>query len=245
MLTSPRILTEKDKAIHILHQIDSIESSFIKPREEIAFIERLPLALSYAADLDLGDHAVLFYDNLVVAAEYFSAFIDGGINRQEATCFIGLSRERYEKLFEQIGVKVAQLENCGYLRHFSSEGFHMEDERPNKNKALRKINALLSTTMKSECHGMRFIYVHDSSLEQNASINDVIEFEQCLNEISTYPVSTMCCYNARMVLLSETHSLFTQLMETHGDCLFQGIAMPTITLLRSQINPVSPKLKSS
>ena len=70
-----------------------------------SFVEPLPYSLSYASNLKRGDHIVLFYDNLVVAAEYLCAFIDAAIKRNQPTCFVGLSRRQYETVFEQVGMR--------------------------------------------------------------------------------------------------------------------------------------------
>lgn len=197
MSQNPHVLSQRER-IHVdIYQRDSTDSSFVAPYNEgVAFVERLPLALSYAASLEPGDHAILFYDNLVVAAEYFCAYIEEGINRQEATCFIGLSRERYEKLFDQVGVKVSPLENCGYLRHFPIQEFCIEGTRPSKNKAHRNIEDLINTSIESECRGMRFIVLNGSFLDDN-SFQAVIEFERWLNTLSSYAMSTICCYDEK------------------------------------------------
>lgn len=245
MPTNTHLPAEREQTYVDIHYGDDSGSSFVTPSNEVAFVERLPLALSYAATLDGGDHAILFYDNLVVAAEYFCAYIEEGIKRQEATCFIGLPRGCYERLFQQVGVKVAQLENCGYLRHFSTQDFYMERERPDKKKARCNIESLLRTNMESDCSGIRFIRIQEPHMEENGSFQDLIELERWLNTLSSHPMSTICAYEARMVLFDEApSSLFTELLKAHGHCLFQGIAMPTSTLLETQLDPVYPKLRS-
>ncbi len=120
------------------HQRHRIDQDSEPQKERVTFVERLPQALSYAANLDRGDHAILIYDNLVVAAEYFSAYIEEGINRQESTCFVAPSRLRYEQLLDHAGVEVASLENNGYLRYFAIQDFCMEGTRPSKEMALPK-----------------------------------------------------------------------------------------------------------
>jgi hypothetical protein len=180
----------------------------------------------------------------VVAAEYFCAYIDEGIKRQEATCFIGLPHVRYEKLFEQVGVKVAQLENCGYLCHFSIQDFYMEKERLNENIAFLNIENLLRDSNESGCKGIRIIHIQELPMEHNASLQDVMEFEQWLKTLYNYPVSAICAYDAKMVLDDAPPHLFTDLLRVHGHCFFQGIAMATDTLLGTQMGPSSAKLRS-
>jgi len=243
MSTNPHV-TERNQAYTGAYHGADTNSEFVVPYDQVAFVERLPLALSYAASLDHGDHAILFYDSLVVATEYFCAYIDEGIKRHESTWFIGLPRVRYEKLFEQVGVKVAQLENCGYLSHFSIEDFYMEGQKPNKDKARRNIENLLHKNMESDCRGIRFIHVREPYMEHDDSFQDLIELERWLSTLSSYPMSTICAYDARMVLFDEAApGLFTELLKAHGHCFFQGMAMPTSTLLETQIGPIYPKLR--
>jgi hypothetical protein len=219
-------------------------SNSISACADAAFLERLPLALSYTASLTHGDHAVLIFDNLVVAAEYFCAHINEGINKQELTCVIGLPRWRYQKLFEQVGVKVAQLENCGYLRHFSLQDFYLADGHPNKNKAQRNIENLLSTTKSSICGGVRFINIQEPPSASGRSFQELIDFEKWLGTLSSYPISMVCCYDARALLESPFSTHFTELLKVHEHCAFQGIAMPTNTLLGSRVGVAYPKLRS-
>ena len=244
VLTNSDLLAERQRSYVDVHCEDD-SNSCPTASNEVTFVERLPQALSYAANLGRGDHAILFYDNLVVAAEYFCAYIDEGINRQEATCFMGLPRGRYEKLFEQVGVKVAQLENCGYLSHFSIQDFYMEKERLNKNKALLNVENLLRYNMESNCKGIRFIHIQEPPIEYNASFQDLIGFEQWLRTLYHYPVSMICAYDAGMMSdEAAPPNLFTDLLRAHGHCFFQGMAMPTSTLLGTQIRATSSKPKS-
>ena len=229
MSSDRRLLAESE---HTCQAPYPAGTSSVSPSNIVAFVEKLPQALSYAANLSRGDHAVLFYDNLVVAAEYFCAYVCEGINRGEATCFIGLPREHYQRLFEQVGVKAVQLENCGYLSHFSIQEFYLDNERPNKNKALLNIEKLLRNSVESEGKGIRLIHIQASPMERGSFL-DLIEFEQWLRTLSGYPVSTICAYDAGMLVDDAPANLFTDLLRVHEHCLFQGIAMPTSTLLRT------------
>jgi hypothetical protein len=224
------------------HQRHRADQDAEPHKERVAFVERLPQALSYAANLDRGDHAILIYDNLVVAAEYFSAYIEEGINRQESTCFVGPSRERYVQLLDQAGVQVATLENNGYLRYFAFQDFCVEGTRPSKEMALRNIEALVRTSKEKECRGMRFILLSGSSQEGDFPSQSVIEFERWLNTLSAYPMSTLCCYEARDTLHGPRPDLFLELLKAHGHCLFQGTAMPTSMLVGIKLNPLYPKM---
>jgi len=244
MLPNSGLLTERRRSYVDVQCRDDPSSGSPTAGTEVAFVQRLPQALSYAANLDRGDHAVLFYDNLVVAAEYFCAYIDEGIKRQEATCFIGLPHVRYEKLFEQVGVKVAQLENCGYLSHFSIQDFCMEKERLNENMAFLNIKNLLRDSNEPGCKGIRIIHIQELPMEHNASFQDVMEFEQWLKTLYNYPVSAICAYDAKTVLDDAPPHLFTDLLMVHGHCFFQGVAMATDMLLGTQMGASSAKLRS-
>ena len=194
-----------------------------------ALVDRLPHGLVYVANLEHGDHAALFYDNLVVAAEYFCAYVEEGICRKEATCFIGPSRELYENLFEQVGVKAASLENCGYMTYRPLQDFHLEGEQSGKSKLLRSIQDCLRTSLEAGSSGMRFVIL-TGSLSGHVSGRELLEFEQSIGTRSPYPVSILCCYDARKVLEAKSN-LFAELVRAHGHCVFQGIAMPTSTLV--------------
>ncbi len=224
------------------HEINRSDQDFAPHDKRVAFVERLPQALSYAANLDRGDHAILIYDSLAVAAEYFSAYIEEGVNREESTCFVGTSRERYKQLLHHAGIQVASLEDNGYLRYFAIQDFCMEGTRPSKKRALRNIEELVKTSKEKECRGMRFILLSGSIQQGDNPSQYVIEFEQWLNTLSSPSMSTLCCYEARGTLHGPRPDLFMELLKAHGHCLFQGIAMPTSTLSGIKLNPIYPKL---
>ena len=205
-----------------------------------AFIERLPQALSYAANLDVGDHAILFYDNLVVAAEYFCAYIEEGIKRRETTYVTGLPRDRYEKLFIQLGIKVAVLENCGYLRHIEIRNTP-EHRQPIESRLRRTIESLLRANLETEYRGKRFIILHQWPQDHTCA-QELVEFEKWLSTIP-HPASVICCYDARGVIDEANSNFFTRLLKVHGHCLFQGIGMPTNILLGDRLSPY-PKLEA-
>ena len=224
------------------HQRHRIDQDSTPHTERVAFIERLPQALSYAANLDRGDHAILVYDNLVVAAEYFSAYIEEGVNRQESTCFVAPSRLRYEQLLDHAGVKIASLENNGYLRYFAFQDFCMDGTRPSKEIALPNIERLVKTSKEKECRALRFIFLSESHEQGEGSAQSVIEFERWLNTLSSYPMSTLCCFEARTTLNGSRSDFFMELLKAHRHCLFQGIAMPTSMLAGIRLDPLYPKM---
>jgi hypothetical protein len=198
-------------------------------RDGTAVVDKLPYGLTYVANLEHGDHAVLFYDNLGVAAEYFCAYVEEGIYRNEATFFICPSRELYETIFEQVGVGVASLENSGYLTYLSFQDFCMEGEQLRKGKMLQCIRDIVRTRLKSGSNRMRLITL-TGSISSNIPIQDLFEYEQSIGTRSPYPTSLLCCYDARKLLESRSR-FFTELVGAHGHCVFQGLAMPTSFLL--------------
>ena len=213
-----------------------------------AIIERLPYALAYAANLEPQDHAVLFYDNLVAAGEYFCAFIEEGIKRRELTCLTGLEPTLYRALFEQLGISVAELENCGYLRNFSTDNFYYEIERLYGTGSRGNSEDLLRTDM--DCFptglpGIRLVHIQRPTNGQNTSLQDLMETERRVHSLSSFPVTSICCYDAKTVLDEVPANFFTQLLNTHDHCFFQGIALQTSRLLDIQRSAVYPKLKSA
>ena len=206
-----------------------------------AFVQRLPLALSYAANLEPQDHAVLFYDNLVVAAEYFCAFIEEGIKRHEVTCFTGLEPTRYRRLFEQVGISVAELETCGYLRNISSDNFQKEIDKLNGNE--RNSDDPFRIGLDDDPKGIRFIHVQNPHVQQKNSPEALLENERPMHRLFSFPTTSICCYEADLVLEEAPSEFFNELLKTHNHCLFQGMAMPTSRLLDLPRSPVYPKLK--
>ena len=196
-------------------------------RSHTAFVQNLPQALSYVAELETGSHAILFYDNLAAAAEYICAFVEEGIRRRQSTSFLGLLPERYEALFDQVGIKTAMLENCGYLHHPSIKELTIEDGGQLGKKRQLNLETLLRTNMESECQGTRFILLNEYPLH-GTSFRGLMDFERWLNTGTASTV--LCCYDARQVFEETYYNLFTELLRTHGHCLFQGIAMPTGTI---------------
>jgi len=205
-----------------------------------AFVERLPYALSYAANLEPGNHAVLFYDSLVVAAEYFCAFIEEGMKREEPTYFTGLEPTRYRKLFEQVGIRVEQLENCGYLRNLSTQDFQtlqFDQDRPPRN-----IDNPFQTSIDEDPHGVRFVHIHNTHQLRNSTLQELIEEERRTHKRNTYSTTSLCCYDSRTTLENTPYDFLKQLLKEHDHCLFQGVAMPTSRLLSLLTNAVYPKL---
>jgi len=184
-------------------------------------VENLPYALNYAANLAPQDHAVLFYDNLVAATEYFCAFLEEGIRRQEVTCFTGLEPKRYSALFEQVGIRVSELESCGYLRNLSTDELFSHD--------LRRA---------------RFIHVHGSPARQNSTLQEIMENERKLHRFYSLPTPSICCYDAKRVVADAPAELLIELLKLHNHCFFQGIAMQTSKLIDPQRNAIYPKLRS-
>jgi len=200
---------------------------------KVALVDRLPFALDYAASLQLRDHAVLFYDNLVVAAEYLCAFIEEGIRRQETTCFTGLEPERYRGLFEQVGINTRELENCGFLRNLSSEQFYNESEGSHWNG--------VKTAFDRNPHRARFIHIQSpTTVHEDDVFRCLMKNEQRTHNLSLLPTTSICCYDAKLVLMDAPRDVFTGLLKTHNHCFFQGIAMETSKLIGLQRNNDKP-----
>ena len=215
-------------------------------RNHAAFVQKLPQALSYVAELESGAHAILFYDNLAAAAEYLCAFVEEGIRRQQATIFLGLSKERYETLFDQVGINTATLETCGYLRHISTEQSLSKEQVRILKKRHLNLETLLRTDMEfnSNSQGARFILLNEYPLN-HTTFRDLMEFERWLNKLG--PATVLCCYDARQVLDEAYYNLFPELLKTHGHCIFQGLAMPTNTITGDKpiTYPTSKSLKTA
>jgi hypothetical protein len=206
-------------------------------------VERLPYALNYAATLAPQDYAVLFYDNLVAAAEYFCAFIEEGIRRQEVTCFTGLEPKRYGALFEQVGIRVAELENCGYLRNLSIDELYNTTEQSAWNDS-RNINDTSHTGLNHDFRRARFIHIHGSRTQQNSTLQEVMENEHKMHGFHSLPTTSICCYDAKRVVADAPAELLIELLKVHNHCFFQGIAMQTSKLIGPQRNTIYPKLRS-
>jgi hypothetical protein len=192
--------------------------------------------------LESGAHAILFYDNLAAAAEYLCAFIEEGTRRKQATVILGLSTERYETLFDQVGIRAATLENSGYLRHIPMEESPRKEQPHLERKTETSLEALLRRDMETNCQVTRFILLNEHPLA-DISFRDLMQFERWLSTVT--PATVLCCYDARQVLDETFYDLFTELLKAHGHCLFQGIAMPTNTITGDRPNtyPVSKPLK--
>ncbi|HUK27265.1 MAG TPA: MEDS domain-containing protein [Candidatus Acidoferrales bacterium] len=203
----------------------------LEPPEVNAVLQELPFALTYAANLKEKDHAVLFYDNLAAAAEYICAYVEAGINRRQATFFVGLDRVHYEALFDQVGIKSKELENAGYLKHVTTEEFCIENGVFSNDKMLQNIEEFLSIEKESGSKSARFV-IMGSNIQELLTSSQLIEFEEAVGKFSQYPLSILCCHDSRRSIMHETApSLFHQLLKSHDHCLFQGIAMPTKGML--------------
>lgn len=208
-------------------------------------VERLPFSLTYTANLQRRDRAVLFYDNLVVAAEYFCAFIEEGIRRQEVTCLTGLEPARYHALFEQIGIKVAELENCGYLRNLTTDDSHKELEQFERSLTSVDSDDPLRTGLEDGPAGIRLIHIQNPRGQQKTSLEELSEVEHRTHGLFSFPNTSICCYDTKLVLEDAPPSFFKEALKTHDHCVFQGIAMPTSKLLSSLTNQIYPKIRSA
>jgi hypothetical protein len=205
-------------------------------------VERLPFALHYVTNLQPRDHAVLFYDNLVAAAEYFCAFIEEGIRRQEVTCITGLEPRKYRALFEQVGIRVEELENGGYLRHLSASEFYDGPEQPIWNHSGGHIDAPLRCDLFPGRN--RFIHIHGPRCQRDDMSQEIMENERRYHRSDALPMISICCYDAKLVLEDAPTDVFTELLKGHNHCFFQGIAMQTSMLIGGQRDTVYPKVRS-
>jgi hypothetical protein len=229
-----------------LADIEREQESPIRPTSlsKTALIERMPLSLSYAANLEPCDRAVLFYDSLVAAAEYFCAYMEEGIRRHETTCFTGLSAACYRSLFEQVGISVAEMENCGYLRNLSTADFY-RIERWNKNGIRRNSELHLRREPHRNSNGIRFVHVHGQSGNGGKFIESLLETERGVHVLSSFPATSICCYDAKLVLEDVPSDFFGHLLQSHNHCFFQGVALPTSRLLDAHRGVVYPNVRST
>jgi len=190
-----------------------------------AFAQQLPSGLSYIANLRDGDHAVLFYDSLVVAAEYLSAYIDQAVTRGQITYFVGLQREQYKTLFDQVGVKVTELENSGYLEHVPIEKFCLKGGVFSNDVLTYGVERSLESSRTSNSKGIRFI-IMGSDVQSLLSTNDLVDFESSLSRFGQQPMSILCCYDCKDTIIdAPNQNLFQILLKTHEHCLFQGVGL--------------------
>jgi len=196
-----------------------------------SFVETLPQSIRYASALKKGDHMVLFYDNLVVAAEYLSAFIDAAIELHEPTCFVGLSHRQYETMFDQVGIRINELENGGYLKHIPTEDFLLQDGSFSKERMLENIEKLLTTTSESDSREFRFIIMNPPS-DGRMKVPEIMELERALEGLRQRPICVICCYPSEKTIIDEPKPYFLlELLRSHNHCLFQGVGISTIDLM--------------
>jgi len=207
---------------------------------DVAFVQHLPFALSYVASLEVKDRAVLFYDNLVVAAEYFCAYIEEGIKRRQVTCLTGLESAKYRGLFAQLGINVAELENAGYLRNLTDEDFLREAKWAKEIWCRKNRDVVARGRSKWEWEGVRFIHLHEFDPKQHDSLDNLMLAEVRLHALYGFPATAICCYDAK-IIMEEPSDFFNGLLRAHDHCLFQGIAMPTSRILTAQTATIAPK----
>jgi hypothetical protein len=181
---------------------------------------------------------------MVVAAEYFCAFIEEGIKRQEVTCITGLEHKRYRGLFEQVGIRVAELENCGYLRNISNDRFHNGVSELNWNGSARNVDDLLRGGLDGNSSLIRFIHIQGPSSQQDDMLQSIMERERRTHRFRSLATISICCYDAKPVLEEAPPDVFTELLKTHNHCFFQGIAMQTSRLLGPKRNKIQAELGS-
>ena len=148
------------------------------------------------------------------------------IDVSPATFFVGLLREQYRALLDQVGIKTAELERSGYLGHLSVEEFCLKGGQFSNDLMLQSIEKSIGTSHE----GVRFI-IMGSPLEDSITPQELMEFESSLGRFVQYPISVICCYECKRTIAHPLNpDLFRSLLKIHG--LFQGVGLTTNHLLR-------------
>lgn len=179
----------------------------------------------YVRCLSLGDHAVLFYDDIDTLARVFAAYFNGGVEANEATLFVGPS-QIYNKLLESPSIEKSSITRPGQIAQIEIEDYYLDRGQVNTKRALEFTANLIEDRRRSGFVGLRLLDI-TGMLTKYMDRAAILEYERMVGTRFNIPLSAICAYSGQEWLKEEQLEDLTQVLKCHGHGIFQGIAFPT------------------
>jgi hypothetical protein len=197
------------------------------PQQEQRLVSKLATADvdGYVRRLSLGDHAVLFYDDINTLARVFAAYFNGGVEANEATLFVGPS-QIYDKLLQTPSIEKSSLTRPGQVAQVEIEDFYLDRGQVNTKRALELAANLIENRRRSGFVGLRILDI-TGMLTKYLDRAGILEYERSVGTRFNIPLSAICAYDSQEWLKEEQLEDLTQVLKCHGHGIFQGIAFPT------------------
>ena len=177
----------------------------------------------YVRRLELGDHAVLFYDTEEIKRKIFFPFLEAGILKGEAVVYLTsehkLDSEKQE--IQRYGINLGNI-NKETLTIMSAEEWYMKKGKAQATTIISNWLTLLKEKQKAGYTGLRGATEMKVFLNY-AKAKELLKYEAALGTHLRYALCGLCTYNIRKL----DEQQFIQLNHNHGHSIFKGIAFKT------------------
>ena len=179
--------------------------------------------LDYVARLPIGAHAALFHESDETAAQVFTAYARGAVERRERVYFISMSIEDQQRFLNLGAPDSSDLQVVERLDYVSLMDFCIENRRLSWSKAKDQLQTLVGSVDGLQVKGARVIVLADQYL-RNASRDILVQFERVWGWSFPFPLSVICSYDTRNLADPNWGDLIVDLCRVHGHLIFKGLA---------------------
>lgn len=177
----------------------------------------------YVRRLELGDHAVLFYDTQEIKRKISFPFLEAGILKGEAAVYLTaehkLDSEKQE--IQKYGINLDHI-NKETLTIMSAEEWYMKKGKAQAQTIIDNWLKLLKEKQKAGFTGLRAATEIEVFFNY-AKNKELVRYENALGKHLVYTQCRLCLYNTHKLDEQE----FIQLNHSHGHSIFKGIAFKT------------------
>ena len=178
----------------------------------------------YVRRLELGDHAVLFYDTEETIHKISFPFLEAGILKGEAAVYLTsehkLDSEKQE--IQKYGINLDNI-NKETLTIMSAEKWYMKKGKAQTQTIIDNWLKLLKEKQKAGFTGLRAATEIEVFFNY-AKNKELLRYENALGKQLVYTLCRLCLYNTHKLDEQE----FIQLNHSHGHSIFKGIAFKTM-----------------
>jgi len=177
--------------------------------------------------LQLGSHAIFFYDSQEELVQIFNSYLQGGLARGEAVHLIVPNSEMYANFLRSTGVAdFESLERDRRLRCSLISDCCVDKGHLSSAKAIQSATKLTEEDRELGFRGTRTITVStDQYYLTYGSASDLLRYERELGRTFNLPFSGFCTYNARNLVDLGLQELVISLFEPHGQIIGKGLAL--------------------
>jgi hypothetical protein len=196
--------------------------------------------LEYVARLPIGAHAALFHESDETAAQVLTAYMRGCVERRERLYFISSSEEDHKRFLNSAAINGNEVQMGECVNYISLMGFCFENGRLSWRKASDQVHTLVRDVDGSRVKGSRVIVLADQYLN-NASRDELMQFERAWGWSFPFPLSVICSYDTRNLADPNWGDLIVELCRVHSHLIFKGLAAPRAEPLA--IQPLSDAMR--